>query len=59
MVCGFVKGGSRYVLAYSSSGAEVSVSVPSGLTSACGIDGVCTPVTGGKISVGISPVRVS
>ena len=59
VVCGFTKGGSRYVLAYSSTGVATTVTVPAGLTSACGIDGDCTPVSGGKVTVGISPVRVS
>ena len=59
VVCGFVKGASRYVLAYSSTGAPATVAVPAGLSTACGIDGACTPVSGGKVTVGISPVRVS
>lgn len=59
VVCGFVRGGEKYVLAYSSTGSPTRVTVPAGLSRACGMDGVCQPVDGGTVTVGIRPVRVS
>jgi hypothetical protein len=58
VVCGFTRGGSDFVLAYSTSGAEISAAVPAGLGQACEMNGVCSPVIGGKVTVGIKPVRV-
>jgi hypothetical protein len=59
VVCGFSKGGTPFALAYSSSGAAVSVKVPSNLTTQCDIDGRCTPITGGAVTVGIRPVKLT
>jgi hypothetical protein len=59
VVCGFARDGKSFALAYSSSGAPVQVSVPSTLTTQCDMDGRCTPVAGGVVTVGIRPVQLT
>ena len=59
IVCGFQKNGTKYVLAYSSTGIPTSVDMPNTLKTFCDIEGVCKPVQNGKVTVDIKPVRVS
>ncbi len=59
VVCGFARGASRYALAYSSSGEPVDVRVPAGLSQQCDMDGRCSPISGGTVTVGIRPIRLS
>lgn len=58
-VCGFSKGGSPFALAYSSTGEPVTVDVPARLTTQCDMDGRCTPISGGKVTVGIRPLKLT
>ncbi len=59
VVCGFTRPGSRYVIAYSSTGVATKVAVPAGLSTSCDMSGICQPVVGGTVTVGIRPIRVS
>jgi len=59
VVCGFQKNGTKYALAYSSTGKPTSVEVPASLKTACDIDGACKPIQGNKVTVDIRPVKLS
>ncbi len=59
VVCGFSQGSSSFALAYSSDGSAVSVKVPARLSTQCDIDGRCTPITDGTVTVGIRPIRLT
>jgi hypothetical protein len=59
VVCGFSRGGSPFALAYSSSGAAVDVKVPASLTTWCDMDARCKPISGGTVTVGIRPIKLS
>jgi len=51
-------GGSDFVHAYSISGAQTSVSAPAGSCHGCVMNRAHSPVNGGKVTVGMKPVRV-
>jgi hypothetical protein len=59
VVCGFSRGDSSFAVAYSSSGAAVDVKVPLDLTTQCDMDGRCTPISGGVVTVDIRPLRLA
>ena len=59
VVCGFVRNGSPFALAYSSTGESVDVAVPAGLSQQCDMDGRCSPISGGSVTVGIRPIRLA
>jgi len=59
VVCGFSRAGAPFGIAYSSTGEAVSVPVPGDFTEQCDMDGRCTPISGGKVTVGIRPLKLS
>lgn len=59
VVCGFSRGGSDFAVAYSSTGASIEVPVPAGLTTQCEISGRCSPISGGSVTVGIRPIKLT
>jgi hypothetical protein len=59
VVCGFERAGQRYALAYSPTGESVDVGVPASVKTQCTMNGECKPVTGGIVTVGVKPIRLS
>ena len=58
-ICGFERGGSPFAIAWSPSGAATAIDVPRGLTQVCSINGSCSPISGGKVTLGIRPVKLT
>jgi hypothetical protein len=59
VVCGFERAGQRYALAYSLTGESVDVAAPAAVKTQCTMNGECKPVSGGTVSVGVKPIRLS
>jgi hypothetical protein len=59
VACGFERNGENFVIAWSPAGAQVRIEVPAGLNRQCGISGACSGITGGAVTVGIEPIKLS
>lgn len=55
-ICAFERAGQRYALAYSPSGAQGTIDVPSAWTTQCALTGPCALVEGGTVAVAIMPI---
>ena len=58
-ICGFERNGQSFALAWSPRGDASQISVPRGLSQACSINGSCSPISGGKVTLGIRPVKLT
>ena len=55
LLCGFIRDGSRFLIASSMTGAPTPVTLPEAWSTSCTRDGGCAP-TGGSVLLGIRPV---
>jgi hypothetical protein len=59
VVCGFERNGENFVVAWSPTGSQARVEVPAGLNRQCGISDACSAITGGVVTVGIEPIKLT
>ena len=57
-MCAFTRNGEDFALAYSATGEEASLDVPTSLTVQCDMRQNCSAITDSTVRVGIEPVLV-
>lgn len=58
VICGFERNGEQFAIAWSPTGVEARLKVPSGLNRQCGIFRSCSEVANRTVTVGVEPIKI-